>query len=139
MRKASHPDGDLRILLVEDNPFDYELIEATLQMNLDCQVTTVSSKQAFEAALARETPDFIISDSNLPSFDGLAALALAAQICPGIPYIFCSGNKSEEARAEALAHGAKDYVLKDNLESLVAVITRLSKPERDGENSAAQT
>jgi CheY-like chemotaxis protein len=140
MRAASQKeDGELRILLVEDNPFDYELIEATLQMNLDCQVTTVSSKQAFEAVLAQEPPDFIISDSNLPSFDGLAALALAAQLCPAIPYIFCSGNKSAEARTEALEHGAKAYVFKDNLESLVATIKRLSKPKSDGKNSAVQT
>ncbi len=138
MRKPSYPDGELRILLVEDNPFDYELIEAALKMNLDCVVTIISSKQAFEDTLTQETPDFIISDSNLPSFDGLAALALAAEICPAVPFIFCSGNKSPRIKAEALSQGATDYVSKDDLESLVAAIERLLKLTSGGDSSPDQ-
>lgn len=117
----------LQILLVEDDPFDYVLIEATLQMRLDCQIKVVSTRLAFEAEIARAIPDLILSDSNLPSFDGMMALLLATKKCPTVPFIFCSGNVSEETKAKALAHGATECVSKNNLESLVVLIERLTR------------
>jgi CheY-like chemotaxis protein len=127
MRRTSHQEGDLRILLVEDNPFDSELIEAALQVRLGCHITTVATQSEFEAELERNSPDFILSDSNLPSFDGMKALALATKKCPKVPFIFCSGNISPERQAAALAHGATECVSKNNLESLVVLIERLSR------------
>jgi CheY-like chemotaxis protein len=115
----------LQILLVEDNPFDAELIEATLQAQFGCQITTVGSKVDFEAALERAQPDFIISDSNLPSFEGLVALQLAIQKYPQVPFIFCSGLCSDQKKAEALAHGAIECLPKDDLTNLIALVKSL--------------
>lgn len=127
MHRPIQKDEGFRILLVEDDLFDYVLIEATLQMRLHCQVTTVSTKLAFEAEIERSVPDLILSDSNLPSFDGMAVLALAAKKCPNVPCILCSGSISEEMKAKAMAHGATECVSKNNLESLVVLIERLSR------------
>jgi CheY-like chemotaxis protein len=139
MHRVSHMDGELQILLVEDNPFDADLIEAALQARFGCLVTTVDSRAEFEAELERHSPDFILSDSNLPSFDGLTALALAKQKYPDTPFIFCSGHIPEEAKEEALARGAVACVSKDDLDGLVVIIGQLVQkrnPRSDTEASS---
>ncbi len=114
-----------RFILIDDSPFDTELIELSLRANTACQVAVVCSRSEFLAELDRAQPDVIISDSNIPSFDGLAALALAKQHCPEVPFIFCSGAVSEEVKKTALALGAKAWLSKDDLEHLALTVCRL--------------
>lgn len=119
----------IRILHLEDDALDAQLIKAALQVHLPCDITAVASKAAFQAELELAMPDFIISDSSLPGFDGLAALQLTAQKCPKVPFIFCSGYVSAEKKREALAHGAMECIPKDDLDELIALIKRLREPE----------
>ena len=114
-----------RFILIDDSPFDAELIEMSLRAKTTCQVALVCSRPELLAELDRALPDVIISDSNIPSFDGLAALALAQQHCPEVPFIFCSGVVSEEVKKTALALGAKAWLSKDDLEHLAMTVCRL--------------
>src|SRR6185295_661832 len=83
------------------------------------------TRAAFTAALDQFTPDLIISDFSLPdSFDGLAALEIAKQKVPEVPFVFVSGTIGEERAVEAMKRGATDYVLKDKLNRLIPVIAR---------------
>lgn len=115
----------LRILHLEDNPDDAELVKETLADNeLPCKITRVETGEAFTAALKRERFDLILSDYNLPTFNGQEALKLAAAIRPDIPFIFVSGVMGEEFAVLTLHLGATDYVLKKNLARLPVAVRR---------------
>ena len=115
----------LRILHLEDNPADAELIEDTLKAHgLDCDVVRVHTGQGFLSALETDQFDLILSDNTLPSFSGRQALVTAKRICPDVPYIFVSGTIGEEAAIESLTNGATDYVLKQRLTRLVPAVRR---------------
>jgi len=60
----------------------------------------------------------------MPQFDGMRALAIAAEEYCHIPFIFLSGNLGEEYAVRALKNGAADYVLKTNLIRLPAAVDR---------------
>ena len=115
----------LKILHLEDNPNDAELVKETLVAdNPDCKIIRVDNREDFEMELDRGEYDLIISDYKLPSFDGISALALAQQKCPDTPYLFVSGNIGEEKAIETLKNGATDYILKDRLLRLVPSVNR---------------
>src|SRR5690606_7633284 len=96
------PTGDpvtrpLRILHLEDNATDGELVRALLEEEgIACSILRVETRDEFDTALRRERFDLIISDFTLPSFDGLSALALARTECPDTAFIFVSGTIGEE-------------------------------------------
>ena len=68
----------LRILHLEDNVPDAELVQAALESEgFVVDVTRVETRADFQAALAQRF-DVILADNTLPAFDGLSALTLAA-------------------------------------------------------------
>jgi signal transduction histidine kinase len=74
--------------------------------------------------LERHPPDMILSDYALPAFDGYAALAIAKEKVPNIPFIFVTGTMGEEVAIETLKNGATDYVLKTRLARLGPAVQR---------------
>lgn len=118
-------DTVLRILHLEDDPHDRDLVASTLrQEGLCCAVVGVSTREAFEAALVRDVFDVILADDRLPAFDGLTAQRLAAERAPTTPVIFVSGTLGEEIAIERIKSGAVDYVLKHRLARLPSSILR---------------
>ena len=69
-------------------------------------------------------PDIILSDFNLPGFDGFDALKIAAETAPEIPFLFVTGAVGEEMAVITLKSGAKDFILKNNLDRLLPAINR---------------
>ena len=115
----------LRLLHLEDNPVDAELITATLmEGNIPCQSQLVYTRQAFVAALKEGRMDLILADYSIPGFDGMAALILARQHCPDVPFLFVSATIGEELAIDAMHQGATDYVLKQRLGRLVPSVQR---------------
>lgn len=115
----------LRILYLEDNPLDAELVQEMLASEgLASDIVRVETRDDFELALDQGGFDLILSDKSLPLFDGLSALALAQEKRPDLPYIFVSGTLGEEAAIESMKNGATDYVLKQRLKRLVPVTRR---------------
>jgi len=115
----------LRILILEDLPSDAELMAYELrQVQIAHSYRRVAEREDFVAALEANWPDLILSDFNLPSFDGLEALALAQAACPDTPFIFVSGAMGEEVAIDALKRGATDYVLKDRISRLGPAVQR---------------
>ena len=113
----------IRILNLEDNRIDAELIRHTLkQGGLLFSWRDVDTRSAFVHELERVPPDLILSDFSLPSFDGYTALALAREKCPDAPFIFVTGTLGEEVSIETLKKGATDYVLKHRLARLCSLI-----------------
>ena len=115
----------LRVLHLEDDPGDAELVWASLRHSeFECHVVAAQGKAQFEQALADEQFDLILSDYALPDYDGLAALKLAQEIQPATPFILVSGTLGEEAAVESLKAGAADYVLKTRLARLAGSVQR---------------
>jgi PAS domain S-box-containing protein len=118
-------DKELRILMLEDSPADAELEEHELRKaGLVFTLKVVDTREAFLKSLDKFFPDIILSDYDLPAFDGLAALRIAKEKCPDVPFILVTGKVGEEFAIEKLKEGATDYVLKGNLKRLVPVIKR---------------
>lgn len=116
---------DLDVLLIEDSMPDAELaIRQLTQGGFRCRYRVVKREEEFLEALRERAPSFILSDFSLPGFDGMAALALAMEKAPDVPFIFVSGTIGEERAIEALRCGAIDYVLKSNPKRLVPAVKR---------------
>ena len=124
--------SSLRILLLEDDSRDAELIQELLEAeNFVCEMTRVQTRDEFLAALEHDAIDVILADYKLPSFDGASALKLASSARPDVPFIFVSGTIGEELAIEALKMGATDYVLKTGLSRLAPSVLRAIR-EADG-------
>ena len=127
----------LRVLHLEDDPNDRELVQATLESEqIECQLVQVASRDAFEQALA-ETPDLILADYSLPGFNGEHAQEIAREKCPDVPFVFVTGSIGEEEAVERLKSGATDYVLKDRLDKLPTAVRRALREAEDRRERAA--
>jgi PAS domain S-box-containing protein len=115
----------LRVLHLEDSPRDADVIGHKLEEGgLSCDILRVDSKERFEAALTQEPFDLILSDYNLPGYDGISALTYAQQTRPDVPVVLISGTVGDEEGVRCLHLGATDYLLKDRLERLVPAVQR---------------
>jgi CheY-like chemotaxis protein len=110
----------LRILHLEDDRNDSELVQASLESEgIDCAVTRTDTREDFLARLEHAQFDLILADYTLPSFDGISALKLAQEKRPDLPFLFVSGTLAKDTAIEALKLGATDYVFKTRLSKRV--------------------
>jgi PAS domain S-box-containing protein len=125
----------LRVLHLEDDVGDAELVRATLESEeIQTKLIRVETEPDFVAAVKDADLDLILADYRLPSFDGLSALKIARQHAPDVPFIFVSGKLGEDVAIEALKTGATDYVLKTRLVRLGPSITRALREARERSN-----
>ncbi|MGR8934511.1 MAG: response regulator [Gammaproteobacteria bacterium] len=119
-------DSPLRILHLEDNAVDAMLVYETLRVgDINTEVTVVSTRGDYVAAVEKGVFDVILADYQLLCFDGLEALAiLRASRRSDVPFLFVTGSLGEELAVEALKKGATDFLLKDRLFRLVPAVNR---------------
>lgn len=123
---------ELRILILEDVAADAELMAHELRKEgIDFTVKVVDTKDDFERSLEEYSPDLILSDYSLPSYDGISAMEMAKNRCSEAPFIFVTGAMGEERAIETLKNGATDYVLKDNLSRLAPAVNRAVREAED--------
>ncbi|HWA25824.1 MAG TPA: PAS domain S-box protein [Lacunisphaera sp.] len=116
---------ELQILIVEDMPADVVLINRELRKGgLSFRVHLATTDREFLRNLRDNPPDLILSDHDLPAFNGFSALELAKKHCPDVPFLFVTGSMGEQVAIESLRSGATDYVLKNRLDSLVPAVLR---------------
>lgn len=115
----------LRVLYLEDDPRDAELVQETLAADgIECAMTRVETEADFISTLEKGSTDLVFADYTLPSFDGLSALEIVQKNWPQVPLIFVSGTLGEELAIEALKNGATDYVFKTGLSRLAPSVQR---------------
>lgn len=115
----------LKVLVIEDNPDDAELLLLELEHGgYRPEAAVVDSESALHAALARQKWDLVISDHNLPGLDSLQALEIVRKQDINTPFIITSGCIGEEVAVEVMQAGADDYVMKDNRARLLPAIER---------------
>ena len=108
----------LKVLIAEDNPLDAELLLRELRRaGFEPESTRVDTEAAFVRHL-KDDLDLVISDYEMPQFDGLRALELLKASGRQIPFIIISGTIGEDTAVLAMKLGAADYLLKDRLARL---------------------
>jgi PAS domain S-box-containing protein len=120
----------LRLLILEDQPSDAELVLYTLR-----QAGFVPDWQRVETEadyLAQLHPSLavILADYALPQFDAMRALQLLQERGLDVPFIVVTGSISEEVAVECIKQGAADYVLKEGLQRLGPAVTRALAEKR---------
>lgn len=114
----------LRVLLLEDNPADAELMERELRRaGFAPETRRADSEESFRAQLD-PTLDLVLSDFQIPQFSGLRALEILKESGFEIPFILVSGTIGEETAVAAMREGAADYLLKDRLARLGTAVNR---------------
>jgi DNA-binding NarL/FixJ family response regulator len=112
----------LRILLLEDDPRDAELISHVLLRHGPAVVVqAIDSRAAMLRALESFAPDALVADNGTPDMTTLDALRLIQVHRPTIPLVLVSGTMAESVTG-CLKAGAADFVPKTELARLEPAI-----------------
>ncbi len=120
----------LRLLHLEDNPSDAELVLHTLQRaGFEPKFTRVDTEQDYRDHL-EPAPEIILADFSMPRFDSLRALEIMQARNLDIPFIIVAGTIGEECAVQVMQRGATDYVIKDRLARLGPAVTNALAKKR---------
>lgn len=124
----------LKILMLEDDILDAELVQQYLLKERNCEFKLVMNREEFLEALDQFQPDLILSDNTLPQFNATEALEIFNKRSLPIPFILVTGTVSEEFAASIIKLGADDYILKDRLTRLPGSIeAALEKKKKEAD------
>jgi len=129
-----------RILLVEDNEMNRDMLSRRLERKGYQVVLAVDGQGGVEAALA-QAPDLVLMDMSLPVLDGWEATRRikAAPATRHIPVIALTAHAMSSDRARALEAGCDDYDTKPvELPRLLAKIEALLGGAAGGTASAGE-
>jgi two-component system cell cycle sensor histidine kinase/response regulator CckA len=124
--------GKMHILIAEDNPADAQLLVRELRRaGFDFEWHRVDTESDYLSKLDSNI-DLVLSDYEMPQFNGLRALELLKQRPTlEIPFIIVSGTIGEEMAVAAMQQGASDYLLKDRIGRLGPAVRRALKEVED--------
>lgn len=115
----------LRLLIVGDSTDDAELLLDSLRsQGYQAVPAVVDTPVNMRAALEEQEWDLIICDQSIPGFSAPAALAIAKELRPEVPFIIVSGEIDLDLAVALIKLGAQDYVQKSELIRLGPVIKR---------------
>ena len=125
----------LKILLVEDNEMNRDMLSRRLARRGFEVLVAVDGQQGVESAL-REQPDLVLMDMSLPVIDGWTATSTIkndAQTAH-IPVIALTAHAMSGDREKALAAGCDDYDIKPvDLVRLLDKMNALLTTDRQGQ------
>ena len=107
-------DRPIQILLVDDQSIVREGLCSLLQAKPDLEVVgdAENGQVAVERALALQ-PDVVLMDVRMPVMDGVAATRALHQQAPAIKVLVLTTFDDDDDVAQAMACGARGYLLKD--------------------------
>ena len=109
----SSPRRVFRILLVEDNPGDAELVREALAGASDrVEISHVNSLADARARLACGGVDVVLLDLSLPDATGLQGVEHLHGVAPDVPIVVLTGQHDEVLGARVVQAGAQDYLVK---------------------------
>jgi signal transduction histidine kinase len=134
------PRHQLRVLLVEDDPADRDLILRELQKGeFEITADVAVTADDFRQRVRTNRPDVVLADYNLGQWRGTEALDILRQEGLDIPLILVSGALGDVTAVECIKQGVTDYVLKDSLARLsVALRGALKDKEAREERKRGQ-
>ena len=103
-----------RVLIVDDDPVETELLQAYLEGHVD-EVRILDDARIVEEVFAEFQPDMVVLDLHMPQVDGLEVLRRlrsARQSLGYLPVLMLTADDTHVARNSALILGADEFVLK---------------------------
>ena len=101
----------VRLLAIDDDPPNLELIHETLEQE-GLQILTEQSPEAGFAAFLRVRPKIVLLDLIMPNMTGIELLERMLAIDPGLDVVLITAHYSAESAVEAIQKGACDYLTK---------------------------
>lgn len=107
-----------RILLIEDNPHDAELLEVVLRSEAHAEAHIERAKRLTEALerLRQGAYDLVLLDLTLPDERGLPVFQAVQEAAPHLPIVILTGLADEMLATETVRLGAQDYLVKHEVE-----------------------
>ncbi len=121
MRLAVEQIPVMRVLLVEDNPDDAELIQDMLSQieSLDIHYQLADRLSVAFERLDAESVDVVLLDLALPDSQHLTGLIATHAREPELPIIVLTGFNDEELGMKAVQQGAQDYLVKGQVNPIL--------------------
>ena len=144
----------LRVLVVEDNPGDADLIleRVAEDENRPTSLRVESTLTAAQAALRAENFDLILLDLGLPDSTGVGAFDAVQKSAPQTPVVILTGREDQSLAAACVSRGAQNYLVKGRVESFLAGLIhnavaraevsnkiKLAREQADAANEAKST
>lgn len=118
-------DRSLRLLVIEDSPADFMLLESFLRQKIPAVACwRVADDDALDEALQNAVWDAVIADYHVPGMEFMSSLQRIQGCQPDLPVILLSSNIGEERAVDLLNAGARDFVLKEHLFRLGPALQR---------------
>ena len=140
LRGSKKVKRKLRVLLVEDNADDRDLILRELRRGeFEILSNVVQTADEFREHIRTDCPDLVLADYNLGQWRGTETLSILREEGCDVPLILVSGSLGDVTAVECIKQGVTDYVLKDSLARLpVAMRGALKEKELAEERKRAQ-
>jgi len=115
----------IKILLVEDNPADADLLAELLEVSVGVQWELVPVEFLHEAIaqLCKQSFDIVLLDLSLPDSHGLETLTRLREVAPDAAMVVMTGLDDEAIGLEAVRLGAQDYIVKGQITTQLLVRT----------------
>ena len=123
--------GKSRILVVEDNPMNQEMIKAFFnEINHDILVAN-DGMEGIEMA-NQYRPDLIFMDIHMPGMDGFEAMQRIKENDPQVPIVALSADAFQEQQNEAIQCGFSDYITKPiELDKLISCLKQFLRVKNE--------
>jgi two-component system KDP operon response regulator KdpE len=102
--------GDIRVLLIEDDPAILRFLRNTLRVQ-EYDVVEATNGQDGVALVRQAKPELVILDLGLPDMDGMDVIREVRALSQ-VPILVLSSRSDEHGKVMALDLGADDYVCK---------------------------
>jgi DNA-binding NtrC family response regulator len=112
------PEPTVRLLLVEDNPGDADLVREMLDSTSEAKfdLTHADRLEAGLALLAAGGYDVVLLDLGLPDSSGLDTFYELHAAVPWLPVVVLTGSRESETGVQAVAAGAQDFLVKGSVD-----------------------
>ena len=111
--------GRLRVLIADDNDSVRAAVGRLLEERFEIVGAVSTGRELVDAALAQR-PDVIVSDLDMPSLDGLAAMNVLRDAGHTTPFVLLTGMEGDVRRW--IDVGVIGVVLKADVSELAAAI-----------------
>ncbi|MQA98819.1 MAG: response regulator [Actinobacteria bacterium] len=112
---SSSHDRPNRILVVDDEPANVELIRRLLARSGYTHVESTTDPTEVESMYRALQPDLIMLDLHMPKLDGFGVMEQLSQLIrPGefVPILVLTADVTQDSKQKALVSGAKDFLTK---------------------------
>ena len=108
----------MRVLVVEDNPGDVELLRAMASEARPAALEFECVERLRDAIdyLRKKPVDLVLLDLGLPDSQGLDTYSAIKTAAPDLPVVLLTGNDDQELGVAAVKAGAQDYWVKGQVQ-----------------------